>query len=55
MHVNIYNTKPMSHENENGYVEAEAYENAEAKFLKKLGSGYVLEAYPYIIFFKKNL
>lgn len=41
----------MLHENKNGYVEAEAYENAEGRFLKKLGSGYVLEAYPYIRFF----
>ena len=31
-----------------GYVEAEAYGSVEARFFKKLGSGYVLEAYPYI-------
>ena len=31
--------------NRNGYVEAEAYGSAEAKFFKKLESGYALEAY----------
>ncbi|KAG5413618.1 hypothetical protein IGI04_001185 [Brassica rapa subsp. trilocularis] len=35
---------PMLHGNESGYVEAEAYRSVEARFLKKLGSGYVLEA-----------
>ncbi|CAG7877088.1 unnamed protein product [Brassica rapa] len=29
--------------NGSGYVEAEAYGSAEARFFKKLGSGYVLE------------
>ena len=38
----------MLHGNESGYVEAEAYGNAEARFFKKLGSRYVLEAYLYI-------
>ena len=38
----------MLHGNGSGYVEAEAYGNEEARFFKKLGSGYVLEAYPYI-------
>ena len=39
---------PMLHGNESGYVEAEAYGSAEARFLKILGSGYVLEPYLYI-------
>ena len=38
----------MLHGNLSGYVEAEAYGSAEARFFKKLGSGYVLEAYPHI-------
>ncbi|KAG5399826.1 hypothetical protein IGI04_014433 [Brassica rapa subsp. trilocularis] len=33
----------MLHGNGSGYVEAEAYGSAEARFFKKLGSGYVLE------------
>ncbi|WZZ58136.1 hypothetical protein YC2023_058243 [Brassica napus] len=33
------------HGNGSGYVEVETYESAEAQFLNKLGSGYVLEAY----------
>ena len=38
----------MLHGNGSGYVEAEAYGSAETRFFKKLGSGYVLEAYVYI-------
>ena len=38
----------MLHGNGSGYVEAEAYGSAEARFFKKLGSGYVLETYPHI-------
>ena len=38
----------MLHRNGSGYVEAEAYGSAEARFFKKLGSGYVLETYVYI-------
>ena len=54
--INLSNTK--LHGNGSGYVEAEAYGNAEARFLKNLGSGYVLEAYifMYIYILKyKNL
>ena len=43
----------MLHGNGSGCVEAEAYGNVEANFLKKLGSGYVLETYLYIYIYKK--
>ena len=45
---NIRQLSAMLHGNGSGYLEAEAYGNAETGFLKKLVSGYVLEAYPYI-------
>ena len=42
----------MLHGNGSGYVESEAYGSAEARFKKKIGSGYVLEAYAYIYIYK---
>ena len=38
----------MLHRNGIGYVEAESYRSAEARFLKKLESKYVLEGYLFI-------
>ena len=37
----------MLHGNGSGYVETETYGSVETRFLKKIESGYVLEAYPY--------
>ncbi|WZZ48046.1 hypothetical protein YC2023_048153 [Brassica napus] len=44
----------MLHGNGNGYAEAEAYRSAEARFFEKLGSGYVLEAYIHMSFWKRD-
>ena len=43
----IVEDSSMLHGNGSGYVEAEAYGSAETRFLKKLGSGNVLETYIY--------